>query len=684
MSGSDVVSGVEARSAEGFVESSQPRRPVNRADLIRAMARIRAFELHLLKLFAEGKLFGTTHTCVGQEACAVALYAHIDRVRDAVFTNHRCHGHYLAYGGSMASLMAEIMGKEGGVCSARGGSQHICEGRFFSQGVQGGSLPIAAGYAFHFQRNNPGGIVVAHIGDGTLGEGVVYETLNIASLLSLPLLIIVEYNGMAQSTETASTTAGDVVDRMKAFGIETDRRGTHEPAALADHLGQVVEYVRSGRPFVQVLDTFRLMAHSKGDDDRRKELIDRAWSDDLLHQLLERQDPVASEAWQTAQQEVLELSRALDAEEPAPIGRLNAYADPARPLFGSSTELILSTGVGAASLRVNELLNAGLHQCMAADTDLVIIGEDLRDPYGGAFKVTKGLSTRYGARVFSSPISEAAIVGFANGVSIAGGKAVVEIMFGDFVALAADQIINQAAKMHFMYAGKVRVPTTVRLVSGGYRGYGPTHSQSLEARFCGVPGLKVVALSRRHDPRALLEAAVLRDPNPVLFVENKTLYSLRPKVGVPDGFRFVPASSVSGGQYPSLHYTTVKADVPADVTVLTYGGLSDAVEEALDHLILEEELEFDYFVLTQLSPLWIDDVIASVRRTGRLVTVEEGPQSFGVGSEVLAQVASALSGAGLRSARVGALDVPIPNSRVQEREVLPSKERVVDAVLSLF
>ena len=154
----------------------------DRSSLISCMARIRRFELLLLDLFSKGELFGTTHSCVGQEACPAALYVHIDPERDAVFSNHRCHGHFLAYGGSMEDLIAEMMGKAGGVCNGLGGSQHLCEGRFFSNAIQGGGVPIALGYAYRTKLEGKHGIVVAHIGDGTLGQGVVYETMNMASI----------------------------------------------------------------------------------------------------------------------------------------------------------------------------------------------------------------------------------------------------------------------------------------------------------------------------------------------------------------------------------------------------------------------------------------------------------------------------------------------------------------------
>src|SRR5437879_8654388 len=175
-----------------------------------------------------------------------------------------------------------------------------------------------------------------------------------------------------------------------------------------------------------------------------------------------------------------------------------------------------------------EELNRALHALMRDDPRVILLGEDLLDPYGGAFKVSRGLSTSFPDQVFSTPIAEAGIAGVSNGMALAGLRPIAEIMFADFATLVADQLINFAAKFHYMYAGKVTCPLTVRLVSGGGRGYGPTHSQSLERLFCGIPGLRVLALSQRHNPRKLLHDAVLSHESPTVFVENKLLYSLRP------------------------------------------------------------------------------------------------------------------------------------------------------------
>ena len=655
--------------------------PANEHELLLTIARIRSFEERLLQLFGENKLHGTTHTCIGQEVCAAALYAHIDPTRDAVFSNHRCHGHFLAYGGPIDGLLSEIMGREGGVCSGRGGSQHLCYGRFHSSGVQGSGVPIAAGYAHRLREENSGGIVVAHIGDGTLGQGVVYETLNIASLLSLPLLIVLEHNGYAQSTDTSMTIAGDFLKRFEGFGIESSRVTANDPVELSRELGGVVERVRRGRPFVQVLDTFRLMAHSKGDDDRPSALIRDAWANDYFDQELRSMNPAVVAARDAAAHEISQVSADVESRPLAQLGDIDVYAKPKSHFFNSSGELRYELPKSGQANRINQELNQALHRIMADDNDVRLIGEDLADPYGGAFKVTLGLSAKYPDRVFSSPISEAAIVGFGTGIALANGRPVIEIMFGDFATLAADQLINQAAKIFFMYAEQVAVPLTIRLVSGGYRGYGATHSQSLEALFCGIPGLKVVALSKHHDAYSLLKTVILHDDNPVIFVENKTLYALKAQALDPVGFEFQSQQSNSEDSYPSLFFTT--GSESADVTVVTYGGLTSHTEEAMEEMIIEHEVDFDYFVLTQLYPLDINDIVSSVRRTKRLLVIEEGPVPYGIGSEIIAQISERLT-TPFESKRVGANSTPIPSSRQQELDVLPSREVIANSILSLY
>ncbi|HPS52540.1 MAG TPA: thiamine pyrophosphate-dependent enzyme [Phycisphaerae bacterium] len=651
----------------------------SRKRLIEKMSEIRCFERKLLELFAAGRIYGTTHTCVGQEACAAALYANLDTSKDIAFSNHRCHGHYLSFGGTPERLFAEIMGRRGSICSGRGGSQHLCEGHFYSQGIQGGSVPIAAGCAYYKKRMNCDGIVVAQIGDGTLGQGILYETLNIAGILQLPLLIIVEYNGMAQSTETARTTSGDIVRRLGGFGIEVDRRSVSDPMELAEHFANVTAAVRGGKPFIQVLDTFRLMAHSKGDDTRHPEIVKSGWKNDWLQKQLDEKDPDAMEAMAAAQKKIDLALKAIENSPEVELGSVATLASPDKPLFKNSADLLPRHD---ENTRVNQLLNHALDRMLEKIPDVQLLGEDIVDDYGGPFKVTKGLSTKYPGRVFGTPISEQAIVGLANGWALMGGHPIAEIMFADFVLLATDQIVNQAAKMHFMYDGKVNIPLTLRIVSGGYRGYGPTHSQCTENFYANVPGLKVVALSQRHNPAALLQAAVL-DPNPVILVENKTLYTQKPLATPPVGFEFIATSPADDGEYPALYFSSASPQKSADVTLITYGGMTAMAEQAMLAMLMKDEIDFDYFVLTELAPRNIDDILESVRRTSRVVFVEEGPADGGVGTEWLARLTEEISSP-FQARRVGALPVPVPGARNIERKVLPDENRILSAILEIL
>jgi acetoin:2,6-dichlorophenolindophenol oxidoreductase subunit alpha len=233
-----------------------------------ALLLIRHFESSLLDLFAQGKLNGTTHSCIGQEYIPVAAGALLDH-DDFVFSNHRGHGHYLALFGDPAGLLAEIMGRAGAVCNGVGGSQHIHRRGYLSTGVQGESMPVATGAALHCKRSGKGSLAAVFIGDGTFGEGAVYEALNIAQLWLLPLLVIVENNHIAQSTPSRANMSGTVAARAAAFGIAHHRVVTTDISEIRGELAPVIRDVRE-RPIPAVVefDTVRIGPHSKGDDTR--------------------------------------------------------------------------------------------------------------------------------------------------------------------------------------------------------------------------------------------------------------------------------------------------------------------------------------------------------------------------------------------------------------------------------
>jgi len=244
--------------------------------LYRQMYLIRVFEEKLYELFAKGLLFGTTHGYIGQEANAVACCNNLNKEIDIIFSNHRCHGHYIAYTDEILGLMGELMGKEVGMCSGRGGSQHICNKNFYSNGVQGGIVSNAAGMALAEKLKGSDAITVVFIGDGTLGEGEVYEIFNMASLWSIPILFVCENNGYAQSTKVENNLSGTIIKRAEAFGIQANEISSTDVEELDPVFKHAVNYVRKNkRPFFQLINTYRFCSHSKSDDGRDPKEIDK-------------------------------------------------------------------------------------------------------------------------------------------------------------------------------------------------------------------------------------------------------------------------------------------------------------------------------------------------------------------------------------------------------------------------
>jgi pyruvate/2-oxoglutarate/acetoin dehydrogenase E1 component len=336
----------------------------------------------------------------------------------------------------------------------------------------------------------------------------------------------------------------------------------------------------------------------------------------------------------------------------------------------------------AARLTYVESLRQALHAILADDPQAVMLGEDILDPYGGAFKVTQGLSTRFPNRVFTTPISEAAIVGMSVGLALRGYHPIAEIMFGDFLALAADQLINHAAKYPAMYNGQVTTPLVVRTPMGGGRGYGPTHSQSLERLFFGIPHLKLVAAAHLHDAGALLQQAAA-DPEPVIFVENKLLYPLPLLLEDQPGVLWRAAALDANG-YPVVTIRSAAPELAPDVTIVAYGGMSRLLVPLLARLATEE-IRVVACLPACISPLDMAAIAACATESGRVLVVEESQAAFGWGAEVAARLHAQV---GLRLAapvhRLGAAPTVIPAARALEEQVLPSEAALMAAVLDLL
>lgn len=635
--------------------------------LYERMVLIRRFEERILDLFSQGRLHGTTHAYIGQEAVAAGVFAHLAK-EDVVFSNHRCHGHYLMHQDDPAGLMAEMMGRETGPCGGRGGSQHLHRGNFYSNGVQGGIVPTAVGMALAEGRLGRSSLAAVFLGDGTLGEGQSYEAFNLAALWRLPVLFVIEHNFWSQSTPSHMQIAGDIASRPRAFGIPTVEVASQDVLVTWARAREAVERVRTGGgPAALVFHTFRYCSHSKSDDGRPDECI-APWRDhDPLALARERLDPAVTEG--------------VEARVEARLGEALAWAEASA--FGGVPVLPPIRFPEAAprrsgAERVVQSLNRALHGLLAEDPRVVVLGEDLLDPYGGAFKVTRGLSTAFPDRVLATPLSEAAITGVASGMALRGMRPVLEIMFGDFLTLCVDQLVNYVSKFRGMYGGTA-CPLVVRTPMGGRRGYGPTHSQTLERMLLGVPDLRIVAPSVLHDPEALLREAVADDA-PVLFVENKLLYTRSLRLPDEEGWLGPWRLRTTEGAYPTASLSLVDFG-PARCALVTYGGMVEIALEAAERLLVEHEVACDVVAPSCLQPLPMDLLRDALRRNGgRLVTVEEGIGVGGWGSEVIAACAAE---GWLRVApgRVAAPPAVIPSAQPLEVEVLPGVEAVVQEVL---
>ncbi len=618
---------------------------------------IRRIEDKFLELFDQGKMNGTVHTCNGQEFSGIAFSAALCK-DDFIFSNHRCHGHYIAHTGDVSGLILELMGKESGTCAGIGSSQHLCTENFYSNGLQGGGVPVAAGIALSFKKQQKNTIGVVFIGDGTFGEGVVYETLNLISLLSIPLLIVCENNQYAQSTKLSHNLAGDILARVEAFDIEVFHSNTWELDDLFNDSNKSIEFVRKGKPAFHLVDTYRLNHHSKSDDNRDVDEVAKYVKIDPLNIFKDKNTDLYNKMLLKIDNDISKIVK--KAAKSVELSGDKYYVS--RKLEFSRKYVVLDD----IDDRVVNRINLFFHESIKTDKSIIFIGEDVLSPYGGAFKVAKGLSEKYPENVISTPISEQAISGLSNGLALGGYRPYLEIMFGDFITLAMDQIINHASKFHHMYNKQVVCPVVIRTPMGGGRGYGPTHSQTLDKILVGIDNVSVIALNAFIDPKKIYDEIYNNESHPVIVIENKVDYG-----------RFVGNQKIdfysierSLDIYPIVRCTPIN-NTPT-LTLVSYGGIAVDVMDALHDIFKYTELIPELIILSKISHLDATPILDSVKTTKRIITIEEGGKNFGIGAEIISQVNEFLGADVILSKRIGAKPVPIPSARSTEDWVLPN------------
>ena len=647
-------------------------------DLYVTMRRIRAFEDKTADLFEEGVVKGTAHSYKGEEAIAAGVCATL-RDDDIIASYHRGHGHCIAKGARIDRMMAELMGRQTGYCQGLGGSMHIADMELNimgANGIVGAAMPLATGAGLAAKLQGTDQVAVAFFGDGASNQGVFHESLNLAAVWKLPVIFVCENNQYALSTSYRNTTAvSQVSNRAASYEIPGITVDGNDGVEVYLVLREAVDRARAGEgPTLIEAMTYRHGQHSLRVNlrDPRPEDELQFWMDrDPIARMEKRlttegafSDEQFDETTQAVDEEIeTAVTFGRESPEPAVQVMLDAvyaphatYTEP-----GPDTERMLS---------YPEALNEALDQEMLRDDRVFLMGEDV-GATGGIFGVSKGLMERYGAdRVRDTPISEATFVGCGVGAAIAGMRPVVEIQIFDFVALTMDMLVNQAAKFRFMLGGKPTVPLVVRGPQGGGIRLAAQHSQSLEAWFTHVPGLVVAAPSTPYEAKGLLVAAI-RDNNPVVFLEQKLLY-LGGTGPVPEELYAIPLG---------------KADIKRAGTDVTVVATLAMVPRALSAAtVLERDgISVEVIDPRTLQPLDEETILASVRKTNRLLIVHEAWVRGGFGAEVSAMVVDkAFDYLDAPVARLGAPHTPMPYNDRLELEVIPSQERIVEAIRGLL
>jgi pyruvate/2-oxoglutarate/acetoin dehydrogenase E1 component/TPP-dependent pyruvate/acetoin dehydrogenase alpha subunit len=662
---------------------------------LRQMMEIRALENQIAEFLGKAVLKGASHLYAGEEAVAVGAVGALSD-NDLVTSTHRGHGHAHAHGDKFAKtleakqehynkMMAEVMGRATGYCKGKGGSMHIADvvhGNLGATGIVGGNIGVATGAALAEKMKGSDKVVLCFFGDGASNEGSFHEALNMASIWDLPVVFVCENNMYGMSVPWDSVTKlPDVASRASAYGIPGVVVDGMDALAVHGAVKTAVDRARKGQgPTLVECKTYRYYGHSHSDPRayRTKE-EEAAWKKrdpinalrdglEAIGWLKEEEFDKMDETMQAKLAAAVKFAETSPEPNPdqletdvfAPIKTTQADVDTDKRLRAEMRE---NPGKFKQISYAQALVDA-MREEMKRDESVFCLGEDI-GLYGGAYGATRGLFQEFGKwRVLDTPISEAGIGGAAVGAAMAGMRPVAEIMYVDFTPLAMDQVANQGAKNRYMFGGHTSVPMVVRSEGGAGRAIAAHHSQSLESLWTHFPGIYVVMPSTPYDAKGLLKAAI-RDDNPVMFIEHKMLY--KEKGPVPEEEYIIPLG-VADIKRPGK-----------DITIVTYSRMVLRALEAAEALA-KEGIDVEVIDLRCLKPLDIDTIVASVKKTGRLVGVTESYENTSFINEVMMQINErAFDYLDAPMVRVASANVPVPRSEVLEDLAIPNTKRVVEA-----
>jgi len=645
------------------------------------MQLIRQTEEQLARCHQRGLIHGACHTYVGQEAVATGVCSHL-RPDDVVFSTHRGHGHALAKGLPPVELIAELFGRETGCSRGRGGSMHLFApeiGLMGTSGIVGPCILQAAGAGYSFRLLKTDRVAVAFFGDGAVNNGAFHEGLNMAGIWRLPVLFVCENNQFATEVPFQYAAGNpSVASRGAAYGIPGVELDGNDVVAVGKAAGEAVARARSGNgPTLLECKTYRTRPHSEGMGDYTYRTRDEvaAWRERCPIKRLRAEliaNNLATEAELDAidaaiQSEIAAASQAAEKAALPDAAAAATYVYAEEP--GTRTKQpIASPPPGQREISLVAATVEALDHEMAANPGIFVLGEGI-GVRGGNFGTTAGLFATYGAeRLRDTPICERGFVGLGCGAAMTGTRPIIDFMFIDFLNDAFGELINQIAKMQYMSSGRLRMPILLRGCVGIGHAAATHHSGSYLSVYAHIPGLRVVVPSTPYDAKGLFTRA-LRCNDPVLFLEPRELMSTKGPVPVePYEIEFGQARIAREGR---------------DMTVVAIALMVQRSLAAAEQLA-REGISVEVIDPRTVSPLDTETILASVKKTGRLLIVDEAFSPCGLGAEVAARVADAgFDDLDAPIRRLNGAFAPTPYSPPLERAMTPHVEDIIKAIREL-
>ncbi|MBK5200268.1 MAG: pyruvate dehydrogenase [Spirochaetaceae bacterium] len=639
-------------------------------EALHLMLKSRIFEQHIVKLFASGKMHGTTHLNIGQEACHAGVALALNS-GDWIVPTHRCHGYNIATGSSPFAMFSEMFGSSYGLCKGLGGSMHMSDAAHHNLGssaVVASGVALAIGLSLAQLKLKMNTISVALFGDGATSRGVLHECLNMASIWGLPTLFFLENNGYGMSSKSTQMISTDsLISRAQGYNIAGEKVDGNNVNAVYEACCRARDYIiNNKKPYMIEAITYRSNGHSKSDPCKyRTREEEQAWTQKdpikFLKDQLIKKNIIDNDSYKEMISQNVNFMQ--DEEDKAQKFKdVRLTLDEAQKYVFAESEVPVNTCKDFHRAYGREAIREAIFEEAQRDPSVYLIGEDI-GLYGGCFKVTGDLYSKISSQIIETPISEEGFGGMAVGASMLGLRPIVEIMYGDFATLISDSLINHASKLRFMSAGQFKVPIVFRLPMGCGTGHGAQHSQSLESLFTNVPGLKVVAPSTPRKAKALLKASI-RDNNPVVFVEYKLMYDLNGEIGDENDIMELGKCDIerNGDQ----------------LTLISYGYMSQVCRLAINEFVLDHPDKIgaiEFIDLCSLKPLDNESLINSVRKTHNAIIVQEAPKFGGYSNEISTLLNSdkeIFKTLNNPICVLGGKEIPIPFNRELEKIAIPT------------